>query len=142
MIVIDASVWVVIALPDDGLHVQSRQWVEQWERTGRPIAVPAIFPVEVGAALIRRVRKEEDAYEVVDDLLNDPLLTLLPIDREMCNRATRLAMDLRLRGADAIYVALAESLEVPLVTWDDQQRLRASERVATATPAQELERLA
>jgi predicted nucleic acid-binding protein len=138
MIVIDASVWVAFALAADAFHPQSLRWVTQWVRSGRSIMVPSIFPVEVGAALIRHVRVSDDAYKVVNDLLDNPLFTIKAVDASLCRQAATMAMDLRLRGADAIYVALAESLRVPLITWDEQQRSRASERITAMTPADAL----
>jgi predicted nucleic acid-binding protein len=49
-------------------------------------------------------------------------------------RAARCALDLRLRGADAVYVAVAHSLQVPLITWDREQLTRAAGRIAVRTP--------
>jgi predicted nucleic acid-binding protein len=41
---------------------------------------------------------------------------------------------MRLRGADAVYVALARRLGMPLVTWDAEQRERAKPVVRVVTP--------
>ncbi len=41
-------------------------------------------------------------------------------------------------GADALFVASAELLDVPLVTWDREQRERAGNRVTCITPGVEL----
>ncbi|MBI2940706.1 MAG: hypothetical protein HYY04_09750 [Chloroflexi bacterium] len=53
---------------------------------------------------------------------------------DVCDHAAGLAATLRLRGADAIYVALADRLKLPLVTWDQEQLTRARPLVATRTP--------
>jgi predicted nucleic acid-binding protein len=39
-----------------------------------------------------------------------------------------------MRGADAIYAALASTLGVPLVSWDKEHVERASTRVTVYTP--------
>jgi predicted nucleic acid-binding protein len=44
-----------------------------------------------------------------------------------------MAADLGLRGADAIYVALAHQLNVPFVTWDQEQLDRTSSAVVPET---------
>jgi predicted nucleic acid-binding protein len=45
-----------------------------------------------------------------------------------------MAADLRLRGAEVVYVAAAYLLQVPLVTWDREQRQRAASVIAVQTP--------
>lgn len=47
---------------------------------------------------------------------------------------SELAIDLRLRGADAVYVAVADQLSLPLVSWDVEQRERAAARVEVIVP--------
>lgn len=42
---------------------------------------------------------------------------------------------------DAIYVAVAQHLAIPLVTWDKEQLERSAEVVKTLTPAQAWESL-
>lgn len=53
---------------------------------------------------------------------------------EIRDHAASLAINLRLRGADAVYVALADRLAIPLVTWDDEQLLRTRSRIDPLTP--------
>jgi predicted nucleic acid-binding protein len=40
-----------------------------------------------------------------------------------------------MRGADAIYAAVARRLRIPLVTWDAEQQQRAGTLIPTYTPA-------
>ena len=42
---------------------------------------------------------------------------------------------MRLRGADAVYVALALLMNSPLVTWDKEQLTRAAPIIETLAPA-------
>ena len=46
---------------------------------------------------------------------------LVPVEADLARRSARIARELKLRGADAVYVALARRLGIPLVTWDRDQ---------------------
>jgi predicted nucleic acid-binding protein len=48
--------------------------------------------------------------------------------------APRIAANLGLRGADAIYVAVAEQLRLPLITWDNEQEEKAKTSVDVRAP--------
>jgi predicted nucleic acid-binding protein len=48
--------------------------------------------------------------------------------------AASLAADVRLRGGDAVYVAAARRLDLPLITWDSEQRQRAAGLVVVRAP--------
>ncbi len=52
--------------------------------------------------------------------------------------AAKVAANLRLRGADAFYVAAASRLDIPLVTWDQEQMERARGLVNVITPEEAL----
>jgi predicted nucleic acid-binding protein len=67
-----------------------------------------------------------------------PNVRLVPVDAELTGLGVRVAAGLRLRGGDALYVALTQRLGVPLVTWDEEQRERGSEVVMAITPQQVL----
>ena len=57
----------------------------------------------------------------------------------MTLRAIVVASSKRIRGCDAIYVALAQHLGIPLISLDREQRERAPEDVAVLTPAAALQ---
>ena len=65
---------------------------------------------------------------------------LASVDAELAQLGAELAADRHLRGADALYIALAHRLSVPLVTWDREQRERGQEVRAAWTPAEVLRR--
>ena len=45
-----------------------------------------------------------------------------------------MAANLQLRGADAVYVAVAHSMGIPLVTWDQELRVRSSGFIEVLQP--------
>ena len=63
-----------------------------------------------------------------------PGLRLVPVDEVLARMAARLAGRLRVRGADAVYIAAAAALRLPLVTWDIEQRDRAARLVEVLVP--------
>ena len=56
------------------------------------------------------------------------------MDEKLVRTAAGLAADYGLRGADAVYVALAKQLNLPLATWDREQLQKASGIIKTQTP--------
>jgi predicted nucleic acid-binding protein len=56
------------------------------------------------------------------------------VDDVLAGTAARFATQLRLRGADAVYIAAAARLRLPLVTWDLEQRDRAARLVEVLIP--------
>jgi predicted nucleic acid-binding protein len=67
-----------------------------------------------------------------------PNVRLVPVDAELAGLGVQVAGGLRLRGGDALYVALAQRLGVHLVTWDEEQRERGSGVVMAITPQEAL----
>ena len=67
-------------------------------------------------------------------VLRGPSMRLVTVDGRLGQTAARLAAQCQLRGADAIYVATAQFLNIPLITWDRQQRERAASVIATRAP--------
>ena len=53
---------------------------------------------------------------------------------ELIEIAVYIAADHRIRGADAIYVAVALEQSVPLVTWDHELRQRAAPLIEVIQP--------
>jgi predicted nucleic acid-binding protein len=135
VIVLDANVWVSALRPQDVNHNMSDQWLAEWTGAGNGIVVPALFLAEVSGAVSRRAGVSGLGRQVVEDILADSSIHLVAVDQVLAEAASRYAADLLLRGADAVYVALAEKLGVPLVTWDQELVTRAASVVTVQTPS-------
>lgn len=63
----------------------------------------------------------------------------MPMDATSANESMRLAARLRLRGADAVYVALAAACREPLITLDAEMLERGRGVAEVLTPEQWLQ---
>lgn len=134
MTVMDASVWVSALVPPDVNHTASRFWLDRYLAGGGIIVIPALLLPEVAGAISRRTGQPDLGRRAAEAVLRIPGLRLVPVDARLSEEAAELAADLRLRGADAVYVALARHLSVPLVTWDVEQQTRAGAVAVVRTP--------
>ena len=133
MTVVDASVFVAIYRPQDPFHERSREWLRAHIQAERPIVVPGLVLAEVAGALARRGDDPALGHTAVVQLRALPGLSLAPTDA-LADRVAAIAADLRLRGADATYVAVAEVQGLGLVSWDDEVLTRGGQLVRTARP--------
>ena len=140
MFVVDASVWVSRFVASEVNHVSSRRWLESLVDGETIVAAPALLLPEVSAAIARRTGRRDLALRAVTLLLRLPNARFSVIDAELAQSSAELAADLRLRGADSLYASMADRLGVPLVTWDREQRERASARIEALTPDELLNR--
>ena len=134
MVVLDASVWVSRLVPHDINHVSSRRWLERHIAGGGLLVAPMLLLAEVAGAISRRTGEPVLASRALETLLKFTRLRLISIDPQLGTRSARLAADLQLRGADAMYVAVAHHLGIPLVTWDKEQQERATQFIVVHTP--------
>lgn len=133
MSIVDASVWVSYYNALDVNHTASLAWVPQQLANQTSLIGPTLVLPEVGGAIGRRVNQVE-AQNVVNNLKSWPLLILIGLDEPLALIAANLAIDLRLRGADAVYVAVAQQLNLPLVTWDREIINRTASIIQAHTP--------
>jgi predicted nucleic acid-binding protein len=132
--VVDASVWVSRFVDGDVHHEPSREWLAGRLEEGTTVAAPALLLAEVAGAIARRTNRSTLAMQALSLLQRLPGVRLVPIEMELAQLAGRLAGDLGLRGADAMYISLAHRLGVPLVTWDREQRERSATTIDVHTP--------
>jgi predicted nucleic acid-binding protein len=132
--VVDASVIVSRLVPHDVHHEASRRWLSRHVAEGGLLIAPALLLPEVAGAIARRTGESRLASRAVEAVLRLPQLRLVPVDDALARTAARLAGQLRLRGADALYVAAAAALRLPLVTWDMEQRNRGTPLVDVLLP--------
>lgn len=130
----DASLWVSRFLSDDVFHEASRSWLARVVAEGAPLLAPTTLLAEVFGAIARRTGNSALAAECVDQIRRVPTLQVVAIDAQLGDVAAEVAATYRLRGGDAIYVAVAQHLRLPLVSWDDEQVTRAEGAVAAFRP--------
>ena len=135
MIVIDSSVWVSWLLGQDVHHQTSRQWMARTLAAGETLVVPSLALAEIAGAFARRTGQSAYGQRSVRQLLRLSVLRVEPVDRALGMVAASVAADLQLRGADAIFAALAYRLGTSLVTWDQELATRARPLVVTQAPA-------
>ena len=136
MSVVDASVWVSLLATDDVNHEATRQWFDQEIAEGARFTAPSLVLVEVAGAMTRRTGRDASAgVDAAARVRGLAELELVPLAVDAAERAATIAVRYVLRGADAVYVALASELGVQLITWDRQQRERSSAVVRAISPA-------
>jgi predicted nucleic acid-binding protein len=74
------------------------------------------------------------AQRLVSVVKNFIGMRLIALSIPLAERAAQIAADQRFRGADAVYVAVAEEFAATLVTWDDDMLRRGAALVTTMTP--------
>lgn len=131
----DASVWVSRFVPEDVHHRASSRWLRQFIEDGGPLVEPIVLLAEVAGAIARRTGLPELGSQAASRILAFPRLSLVAVDPQLGQAAARIAAEHRLRGADAIYVALAEQLDIALMTWDNEQIARGQSVIQVGNPS-------
>ncbi|MEM7028699.1 MAG: type II toxin-antitoxin system VapC family toxin [Chloroflexota bacterium] len=134
MAIMDSSVYVAILNRGEVGHQASIDWLQRARTSDEQIIAPNVLLAEVGAAVSRGTGDIALARRVLHQLKTSTLIDLRPITSTLANRAAEIAIDYRIRGCDALYVALAEQTGEPLTTLDQQQLQRGSAIVTTTTP--------
>ena len=135
MSTVDASVVTSALVADDVHFAVSRPWLQSWVASGNTIYAPTLILAEVAGAIARRTGDPAAGRRGIIRVRRLSTLSLVALDERLAEDAAQLAADLRLRGADAVYVAVARRFGVPLVTWDQEQLQRGAAVVATRPPA-------
>lgn len=133
--VVDASVMVAVLYPRDPFHQASRTWFDRHLQAGDHLAAPLLVISEVAGVIRRETGDAVLARQAVQWLYALPELQRYPLDEALAQLAAEAAVDLSLRGADAVYVALAAQMHLPLITWDRQQRERGGQRIEAREPS-------
>jgi predicted nucleic acid-binding protein len=135
---IDASVFVNAFNPHERGHAESLQVITTIHERGDPIIVPALLVPEVASALARVTGDSAAALDYARAITSLPHLTVISLTAVAANHAAELAAKHRLRGADAVYLAVARRYGTAVVTRDAEQRARGSSVVACLTPEEAL----
>jgi predicted nucleic acid-binding protein len=104
---IDASTWVNAFDQREPGHEDSRQLLELLADRAIPIVVPNLVLIEVAGAISRTRQEPVQAEAFAAALAQLPTVTLVTLDEALTRSAVALAAQQSLRGADAVYGAVA-----------------------------------
>lgn len=141
MITVDASVHVNALNPAEAGSAESKAFLDWLQQERQPVTSPTLLLVEVAAAVARSQNDSGRGIEAMQRLQDLPRHTWLPLDRAMAKQSARLAALYRLRGADAVYAAVAQHAGSILVTTDRQQLERLRDAITVMSPTQALREL-
>jgi predicted nucleic acid-binding protein len=90
--------------------------------------------VEVAASVARIFDDSERGAALAEAVWHLPHQFWIPLDEALAREAQHLASRDRLRGADAVYAAVAARFDATLVTRDRQQLERITAGLRVTTP--------
>jgi predicted nucleic acid-binding protein len=134
MMIIDASVWVSYFIRQDRYHAKSHAWLDRQITAGATLIAPIVLLPEVAGPVARQTKQPHLAQQALKSMLSLPMFQLEVINAPLGRLSAQIAIDLMLSGADAVYVALAYKLSVPLVSWDGEHLTRGGRLVTVITP--------
>lgn len=135
---LDASIFVNAFNPHEKGHAESLRLLSAIRERGDPVIVPALTLPEIASAVARATDDAAGALQYANATAALPHLTLVSLTVTVARQAADLAANHRLRGADAIYVAVARRYGTTLVSRDEEQRTRGAEVVTCQTPEEAL----
>ena len=133
-VVLDASVYVAMLKHDESNHTVSQKWYNEALASGTSLAAALPFLAEVAGAISRSTGDTDLAQDVIAQVQALGVIELIPINEVLGARAAEIASKYRLRGCDALYVAVAEHLGAALVTLDHEQLERGTAVIPTRQP--------
>jgi predicted nucleic acid-binding protein len=136
---VDASVFVAASRPEEAHYLASRQFLQQARVRGSDLFCPLLVLPECAAAIARATDDATLAKELALLIEQFPKLQLVPMALPLAHRAVQIATDHRLRGADSVYISVAETFEALLITWDAEMLQRGSNVVRALTPLEWLQ---
>ena len=141
MYTIDASVWVNGFDQREPGHAASRRLLDWLGAQAIPIVIPNLALVEIAGAISRTRGNPEQAQLFAGALSDLPNVTVVPVNDALAEQAVALAARHALRGADAVYAAVAVQSGTMLLTLDHEHLTRLVGIVTTRTPADALAEL-
>jgi len=137
-LIIDASVFVAAILADEPHHKEAIGFLHRCASEGVSRMVPAIIAAEIMGPVSRRTARPVLARQFFMSLRARPDFVVLSIDQTIGDEAGEVASLQGIKGCDAVYIAIARLLGVPLITLDREQLERAPADVEAFTPEEAL----
>ncbi|MBN1178030.1 MAG: PIN domain-containing protein [Anaerolineae bacterium] len=142
MFTVDASVHINALNPAEAGSAESQACLQRLAESRQRLFSPTLLLVEVAAATARTLDDSALALDLISGIRALPQQVWVPLDDTLADMAAQLGAQARLRGADAVYAAVARRYGTTLITRDRQQRERLADIVPVMTPEELLTSLA
>lgn len=137
--IVDASVWVARFLEADRHHGVAMACITALLERESRLVIPVLAWPEVAGAIARRTGEARNGHDAVEIIRALRWIESIPMDLSLAHEAAEIAGSRKLRGADAVYVALAAVRRTPLITLDTEMLERARGVATVFTPEQWLQ---
>lgn len=134
MYTVDASVHLNAINGAEPGSAESQACLKHLTQERRVVYSPTLLLVEVAAAAARALDDAALAVDLAQALYRLPGQIWVTLDDDLACRAAELGAEARLRGADAVYAAVAQRFDTVLITRDRQQLERLCSWVSVTTP--------
>jgi len=127
-----ANVFIASLIEQDQFHADAISFIARIESKQCRAHLSCIVFVELAGALSRRVTEEaaREAIEIMNGWIAEGKLKLYELTKKRMTRAAELAIELKLRGMDAIACQIADELTIPFKSYDEQVTKRIGRRLA------------
>lgn len=121
-IVLDSNVFIASLAKGDPNHQEAMRVIHEMESGKIRGFLPRLVPVEVCGAIARIFDRKyaEKARELLILWRKERKIKLFDLDKNQQELAEEIAIKNRLKGADAIIIALSKDLNADLVTFDKE----------------------
>jgi predicted nucleic acid-binding protein len=134
MYTIDASIYVNSCDQRETGHAESRRLIAELAARSLRVALPTLAPVEIAGAISRTRTDAGFGDRFARAVVAATNVVLLSLDRRLAQRAQALAAQRSLRGADAVYAAVALHTGGTLISRDTEHHSRLVGLVTVLTP--------
>jgi predicted nucleic acid-binding protein len=131
---IDASIFVAASRFEEVQYEVSRKFLTELRKRSTTVFCPALILPEAAGAVRRQTGHTEITDELIGLIEEFPGMNLTPLTLSLARRAAQIATAQQLRGADVVYVAVAEEFNAFLVAWDAEMVARGAAIISTTTP--------
>ena len=135
MFTIDASVHLNALNPAEAGSAESQALLNEILSQSAAIFSPYLLLVEIASSVSRAFHDPARGIALAQAIRLLPGQTWIALDDELAGEACSLGALYRLRGADAVYAAVAHRYQTVLVTLDREQLERLSPLLRVQTPA-------
>lgn len=134
MFCIDASVIIGAASPKEPYFSQSKGFLAQIREKDLKVFLPEIIIPEIASGLLRAIKNPRFAHKLALSLRTVPNFSFVTVDSRIADLASWVICKTGLKGADAIYVALAFDYNLELITLDKEQLEKGKKLIKVRKP--------